>query len=119
MVPTRVAEAKAIGGAAKGEQPAVGFYGADEAFEELSNVLFDSEFLRGGEKLYDEIEETLREGGDESLPGCARMGGVRVKMGGMARSGLGRMLLGCNSHGRGGLGGMRSLRKRWFVVELS
>jgi len=55
---TGVAEAEAIGGTAKGEEPAVRFYGADEALEEFADVLLNSELVRGGEVLYDEIEET-------------------------------------------------------------
>jgi len=64
-----VAEAKAVGGTAKGEQPTVGLYGADEALEELADVLFDGELLHRGEELDDEIEETLGEADDEALPG--------------------------------------------------
>lgn len=55
---TGVAEAEAIGRAAKGEQPAVRFYGADEALEEFADVLLNGELVGGGEALYDEIEET-------------------------------------------------------------
>jgi hypothetical protein len=56
---TGVAEAKAVSSAAKGEQPTVGLYGADEALEELADVFLDGELLRRGEELDDEIEETL------------------------------------------------------------
>ena len=55
---TGVAEAEAIGGAAKGEEPTVRFYGADEVLEEFADVLFNGELVGGGEVLYDEIEET-------------------------------------------------------------
>jgi hypothetical protein len=55
---TGVAEAEAIGGTAKGEEPTVRFYGADEAFEEFADVLLNGELIGGGEVLYDEIEET-------------------------------------------------------------
>ena len=55
---TGVAEAEAIGGAAKGEEPAVGFYGAYEALEEFADVLFNGELVGGGEVLYDEIKGT-------------------------------------------------------------
>ena len=55
---TGVAEAEAIGGTAKGEEPAVGLYGADEALEEFANVLLNGELVGGGEVLYDEIKET-------------------------------------------------------------
>ena len=56
---TRVAEAEAVGGTAKGEEPIVRFYGADEALKELADVLLNSELLGRGEELYDKIEETL------------------------------------------------------------
>ena len=96
---TRVAEAEAVGSAAKGEEPTVRFYGADEALEELADVLLNSQLLCRGEELDDKIEETLREAGDEALLGCAGMGRVvRVGMCDMARSGFGGMLLGCNGH---------------------
>lgn len=55
---TGVAEAEAIGSATKGEQPTVGFYGADEALKEFADVLFNGKLVGGGEVLYDEIEET-------------------------------------------------------------
>ena len=58
MVLTGVAEAKAIGGTAKGEEPTFGFYGADEALEEFADVLLNGELVGGGEALNDEIEET-------------------------------------------------------------
>lgn len=55
---TGVAEAEAIGSTAKGEEPTVGLYGADEALEEFADVLLNGELVGGGEVLYDEIEET-------------------------------------------------------------
>lgn len=68
---TGIAKAEAIGGTAKGQEATVRLYGANEALEELANVLLDGELLRRGEELHDEIEETLGEGGNEALPGCA------------------------------------------------
>jgi len=59
LVLTGIAEAEAIGGTAKGEEATVGLYGADEALEELADVLLDGELFRRGEELHDEIEETL------------------------------------------------------------
>jgi len=56
---TRVAEAEAIGSTAKGEEPTVRFYGADEALEEFADVLLNGELVGRGKELYDEIEETL------------------------------------------------------------
>jgi hypothetical protein len=56
---TRIAEAEAIGGAAKEQQATVRLYGADEALEELADILLDGELLCCGEELHDEIEETL------------------------------------------------------------
>jgi len=58
-VPTGVAEAEAVGSTAKGEEPTVRFYGADEALEELADVLLNSQLLCRGEELDDKIEETL------------------------------------------------------------
>jgi hypothetical protein len=58
VVLTGVAEAEAIGGTSKGEEPTFGFYGADEALEEFADVLLNGELVGGGEALYDEIEET-------------------------------------------------------------
>jgi hypothetical protein len=55
---TGVAEAEAIGGTAKGEEPTVRFYGADEALEEFADVLLNGKLVGGGEVLYDEIKET-------------------------------------------------------------
>ena len=55
---TGVAEAEAIGGTAKGEEPTVRFYGADEALKEFADILFNGELVGGGEVLNDEIEET-------------------------------------------------------------
>lgn len=106
---TGVAEAEAIGRAAKGEQPAVRFYGADEALEELADVLLHSELLHRREELQDKLEERLREAGDEALLGCAGLrvaGRVRVGMRDMAGSGFGGVLLGCDGHGCQG-GGRR------------
>lgn len=80
MLLTGVAEAEAIGGTAKGKEPTVRFYGADEALEELADVLFNGKLLCRGEELYDKIKETLRETSDEALLGCAGLGGVRVGM---------------------------------------
>src|SRR6266851_5650673 len=97
MLLTGVAEAKAVGGTAKGEQPTVVLYGADEALEELADVLFDGKPLHRGEELDDEIEETLGEADDEALPGCARLGGVWVGMWDMAVGGLGGVLR-CDGH---------------------
>ena len=99
---TGVAEAEAIGRAAKGEQPAVRFYGANEALEELADVLLHSELLHRREELQDKLEERLREAGDEALLGCAGLrvaGRVRVGMRDMAGSGFGGVLLGCDGHG--------------------
>ena len=116
---TGVAEAEAIGRAAKGEQPAVGFNGADEALEELADVLLDRQLLDRREELQDKVEERLREPGDEALLRCARrllrVGRVRRRVGmvmvmvrGMAGSGSGGVLLGCDGHGVGwGAGGGR------------
>lgn len=53
-----VAEAEAIGGTAKREEPTVRFNGADEALEEFADVLLNGELVGGREVLYDEIEET-------------------------------------------------------------
>lgn len=106
-VPTGIAKAEAIGRTAKGEQPAVRFYGADEALEELADVLLHSQLLHRREELQDEVEERLREAGDEALLGCAGLGvagRVRVGMRDMAGSGFGGVLLGCDGHGGGGRG---------------
>ena len=65
---TGVLEAEAIGRAAKGEEPAIGLDCADEAFEELADVLLDGHLLGSGEELDDELEETLGEVLDEALP---------------------------------------------------
>jgi len=51
LVLTGIAEAEAIGGTAKGQQATIRLYGADEALEELANVLLDGELLRRGEEL--------------------------------------------------------------------
>ena len=56
---TGIAEAEAIGGTAKGVEATVRLYGADEALEQLADVLLDGELFRRGEELHDEIEETL------------------------------------------------------------
>jgi hypothetical protein len=58
-VPTGVAEAEAVGSTAKGEEPTVRFNGADEALEELADVLLDGKLLDRGEELHDKVEETL------------------------------------------------------------
>ena len=99
---TGIAEAEAIGGTAKGQEATVRLYGADEALEELADVLLDGELLRSGEELYDEIEETLREAGDEALPGCARVLS-RVGMGMVWNMAVGGSLGGvlrCDGHMR-------------------
>jgi hypothetical protein len=62
LVLTRIAEAEAIGGAAKGQQAIVRLYGADEALEELVDVLLDGHLLRCGEALHDKIEESFVRG---------------------------------------------------------
>jgi hypothetical protein len=94
---TRIAEAKAISGAAKGEQMAFWLYGADEALKELANILFDSELLHRGEKLDDKLEKTLGEVSNEAKPGRAGLGRVWVGMWDMAGGCLGGVLR-CNSH---------------------
>jgi len=104
---TGVAEAEAVGRTAKGEQSTVRLYGADEALEELADVFLDGELLRRGEELDNEIEETVREGDDEALPGCARLGGLWVGVGDMAVGGLGGVLR-CDGHVVRGSG-----RKQW------
>ena len=53
---TGVLEAEAIGRAAKGEQPAIWLDCADEAFEELADVLLDGHLFGGREELDDELE---------------------------------------------------------------
>ena len=77
---TGIAKAETVGGAAEGEQTTFGFYCADEALEELADVLLNSELLRRGKELDDEIEETLGEVSDEALPRCARVGMIRMRM---------------------------------------
>jgi len=107
---TGIAEAEAIGGTAKGEQATVRLYGADEALEELANVLLDGELLGRGEELYDEIEETLGEADDEALPGCARVLS-RVWMGVVGDMAVGGSLGGmlrCDGHGRRREGGRKA-----------
>lgn len=133
---TGVAEAEAIGGAAKGEQPAVGFNGADEALEELADVLLDRQLLDRGEELQDKVEERLRETGDEALLRCARrlrvgrlrrvVGMVVVVVRGMAGSGFGGVLLGCDGHERGrgsgrmdGVGGRKWRRGKGGEREMA
>lgn len=64
---TGVLEAEPVSGAAEGEQSTVGLDGADEAFEELADVLLDGHLLRGREELNDKLEEALGEVGDEPL----------------------------------------------------
>jgi hypothetical protein len=90
-MPTGIAEAKAIRGAAKGEQTTVRLYGADEALKELADILFHSELLHRREKLDDKLEKTLGEVNNEALPGRAR-GRVWVGMWDMAGGCLGRVL---------------------------
>ena len=58
-MPTGVAKAEAVGSTAKGEEPTVRFYGADETLKELADVLLDGQLLDRGEELHDKIEETL------------------------------------------------------------
>ena len=66
---TGVLEAKAIGRAAEREESAVGLDCADEAFEELADILLDGHLVGSGEELDDELEETLRGVPDEALAG--------------------------------------------------
>jgi hypothetical protein len=94
---TGVAEAEAVSRTAKGEQSTVRLYGADEALEELADVFLDGELLRRREELDNEIEETVREGDDEALPGCARLGELWVGVGDMTVGSLCGVLR-CDGH---------------------
>ena len=64
---TRILEAETIRRAAKGQESAIWLDSADEAFEELADVLLDGHLLCSGEELDDELEETLGEVLDEAL----------------------------------------------------
>ena len=124
MLLTGVAKAKAVGCTTKGEQPTVGLYGADEALEELADVFLDGELLRRGEELDNKLEETVREGDDEALSNCARLGGLWVGVGDMAVGSLGGVLR-CDGHVVGGVSGRkqgegnkgRNDTKGWRGVE--
>ncbi len=89
---TGIAEAKAISGAAKGEQTAVWLYGTDEALKELANILFNSELLHRGEKLDNKLKKTLGEVSNEALPGRAGLGRVWVGVRDMTGGCLGGVL---------------------------
>jgi hypothetical protein len=109
----RVPERKSVRSAPEREQAALGFDGADEAFEQLANVLLDAELLRGWQQLDDEIEEALGELGMEAIPGqvpadvvCmdggGRNGGRNGNLGGQRRGLEHAMDVGGGHHGRAG-----------------
>ena len=94
---TGIAKAKAIRGAAKGEQTTVRLYGADEALKELADILFHGELLHCREKLDDKLKKTMGEVNNEALAGRAGLGRVWVGVWDMAGGCLGRVL-GRNGH---------------------